>query len=309
MIIVVGDIMIDEFVFCKTTRISPEAPIPVLEEISRLVRPGGAGNVAENIHTLGGDVHLYGVAGRFEASCDEVFGWKDRVIGGALTYNIWNDDGRPTTRKTRYIVGDRHVARVDREDTRVIPCQIESAIDHNVRQLIEDCDPSTTVLVISDYDKGVCTQTLCRSLIRAARERGVYVIVDPKKSQWFAYEGADLVTPNLSHRENSTPQEMTKFNVLTTKGRDGMMLIYSGPGGAVKTFDAEDVHAVDPTGAGDVVVAAIAHKMAEKGRHLEAAIGFAITCAAISVTKFGTTTVSYDDVIRYREERDIAASR
>lgn len=295
-VLVIGDVMLDEYLKGDVSRISPEAPVPVLEVRSHDYRLGGSANAAANIQALGGQATLVGVIGQ-----DETAG----VLGGRLgELGIANalvaDASRPTSKKTRLVAQQQQIVRVDHERRGPIDgdvaAQVRAAIDAGVR--------GAQAVVLSDYAKGVVTVDIAQHAIRVARAAGVPVIVDPKQRSFAAYAGATVITPNLHELEAAAPPHAT-FEVehaatsllphvdgcaiLVTRSADGMTLFRTGqtpfhvPAMAKEVFDV--------TGAGDTVVATVALALAA-GVAIEAAVELASVAAAISVSKRGTSTVS-----------------
>ncbi len=235
-VLVVGDVMLDHFVVGAVTRISPEAPVPVVAYLGDAHRLGGAANVAHNIRALGACPTLVGVVGDDDAG--------RRVVAeleaiGADPRGLVIDPSRPTTRKMR-IVTTRHqqVARVDYETDRPLDADVETRVIAEVERRLE----GSGALVISDYLKGVVTEAVASRIIAAARRRGVPVIVDPKVPHVDRYAGATLVTPNHHEAEAVTfvrirsaadagraarafRERARCASVLVTRGEDGMWLL------------------------------------------------------------------------------------
>jgi D-beta-D-heptose 7-phosphate kinase/D-beta-D-heptose 1-phosphate adenosyltransferase len=190
-VLVLGDVMLDEFVWGRVSRISPEAPVPVVQVTSQSFHLGGAGNVAANVRSLGGGATLAGAVGGDAAGgrvreALAAAGVESRlvVLGGA----------RPTTVKTRIVAHGQQVVRADREDASDLPAPAEAALVEAVRREIASCG----ALVISDYQKGVVTAPLLRRVLPLARRHGVPVLVDPKVRHFRLYRGVTVVTPNQS---------------------------------------------------------------------------------------------------------------
>ncbi|MGN6108556.1 MAG: D-glycero-beta-D-manno-heptose-7-phosphate kinase [Kofleriaceae bacterium] len=296
-VLVVGDVMLDEYLRGDVSRISPEAPVPVLEVKSHDWRLGGAANAAANIQVLGGVTTLVGVVGK-----DETAGMLGEQLAqhGIANHTIADPD-RPTSKKTRLVAQQQQIVRVDREHrapvTGKIAASLERAIDDGLR--------GARAMVLSDYAKGVVTRELARYAIDAARAAGVPVIVDPKQRDFSIYGGATLITPNLHELEAASPLGGQPFDVelaatrllpvidgaalLVTRSADGMSLFR--PGRAPFHVPAIAKEVFDVTGAGDTVVATIALALGAQVP-LEQAIELASVAAAISVSKRGTSTVS-----------------
>ena len=299
-IVIVGDVMLDEYIIGDSHRISPEAPEPVIEEERRMFVPGGAANVAVNASTLGAGVSLYGVVG--DDSEGKLFrsSLRDAGVddGGIVT-----DSTRPTSRKTRLIARGNQVLRVDRETVKPISANEERRFIEEISSLPHD------VVVISDYAKGVVTSGLLKGLI----ESGKRLIVDPKSRDFQAYTGVFLITPN--HRElsiaagvDSLPvdsveeagrtlmEETSIGNILVTLGSEGMFLIESG--GAATHIHTRAREVYDVTGAGDTVIATVAAALAA-GAPIEDACHLATIAAGIVVGKHSTATATPQEILDY----------
>jgi rfaE bifunctional protein kinase chain/domain len=298
-VLVVGDVMLDELVRGEVSRISPEAPVPVVEVTEERATPGGAANAAANVTSLGGRADLAGVVG------DDAAGrtLRDLVAKtGAAVSAIVVDPARPTTRKTRIVARTQQVVRADHESRAPVPAAVTAA-------LIEACVASlahANACIISDYAKGVVTRELVEALVAAAAPRGIPVIADPKRKDFSVYRGVTLVTPNLLELETAVghachgDDEVVRAarelaaaleggSVLVTRGAAGMTLVES-------ERDPVHTHAraravFDVTGAGDTVVGTLALALAS-GASAREAIEIASVAAGIVVSKLGTATTS-----------------
>jgi D-beta-D-heptose 7-phosphate kinase/D-beta-D-heptose 1-phosphate adenosyltransferase len=292
-ILVLGDVMLDEFVWGHVTRISPEAPVPVVRVTSETFHLGGAGNVAANVRALGGGAVLAGAVG------EDAAGGRVRealAAAGVEPRLAALGGGRPTTVKTRIVAHSQQVVRADREDASDLPARAEAALVEAVRGEIASC----AALVISDYQKGVVTAPLLRRVLPLARR--VPVLVDPKVRHFRLYRGVTVVTPNLLETEQVTglpihgPAQLLAAGrrvlsllgcraVLVTRGEQGMSLFERGrppmhvPAAAREVFDV--------TGAGDTVVATMALALAAGASLPEAAV-LANCAAGVVVGKVGT---------------------
>lgn len=298
LVLVVGDVMLDEFVYGETRRISPEAATPVLS-VSRIARMvGGAGNVARGIAALDVNCELLGVVGEDVTGNDlmrELAGWNTpRLIPWVLM-----DGQRPTTRKTRFVSESHssHLLRVDTE--KVLPISINMERDLVVRALA--CLTDADVLVLSDYCKGVITSNVALELIRAARKAGKIVIVDSKRDDLSIFAGANIVKLNEGEFDRAVaPFEdiagasqlaarMGFDHILLTRGERGLTL-YSADGTDIKVH-GRAVRVKDVSGAGDTVVATLAAMLAG-GCDLIPSLRRANHAASIAVGKPGTATVT-----------------
>ena len=294
-VLVVGDVMLDEYLRGEVSRISPEAPVPILEVRAHDWRLGGAANAAANIQALGGTTSLVGVVGTDETA--DVLG--RQLAMQLITSSVVPDPDRPTSKKTRLVAQQQQIVRVDQESRH----PISGAIAEHVKQAITARLKDVHAIVLSDYAKGVITTEVARHAITAARAAGVPVIVDPKQRDFAVYRGATVITPNLSELEAATtiePFEVERAatsllplldggGVLATRSADGMTLYrpdhppFHVPAIAKEVFDV--------TGAGDTVVATIALALGARVP-IEQAIELASVAAAISVSKRGTATVT-----------------
>ena len=303
-VLIVGDVMLDHFVIGRVSRISPEAPVPVVQYDHDEYRIGGAGNVANNVRALGGAVDLVGLIGQdrdADALCAELH---SRQIG---CDGLVIDRARRTTTKQRIVTTrNQHVARVDYEnDADAGPESERALIAHVDRHL-----GHASVVVVSDYLKGVVTRGLTSRIVAQAALRNVAVLVDPKVPHIDYYAGAMLVTPNNDEAEVAThmrirsDQDATRaahvfmerahcLGVLITRGEQGMSLVDAS--GDVH-FPAVAREVADVTGAGDTVIAALALSLAAGATSAEAA-QLANHAAAIVVGHFGAATVSPEELL------------
>ena len=303
-VLIAGDVMLDHFVFGRVSRISPEAPVPVVEHDHDEYRIGGAGNVANNVCALGGAVELIGLIGEdrdAEVLCSELRG---RHIG---CDGLVSERTRRTTTKQRIVtMRNQHVARVDYEDDADAGPAAEQALMARVDRHIAHA----SVVVVSDYLKGVVTRGLTSRIVELARMRNVPVLIDPKIPHLDYYAGATLVTPNHHEAEVATHMRIRSdedarraghvfmeragcLSVLITRGEQGMSLV--GPSGDLH-FPAVAREVADVTGAGDTVIAALALSLAA-GATLGEAAQVANHAAAIVVGHFGAATVSPDELL------------
>lgn len=297
-ILVVGDAMLDCSISGHVNRVSPEAPIPVVQYISESETPGGSANAARNIASLGGNVTLIGVVGK-----DAYASTLDRLLKKeGVTPHLVRDASRHTTRKQRILAGSSHqLVRLDYENTE----PLSEAIGRNILQLIEKELKRCDVLLLSDYAKGFFSPTMLRSCIALAKSAHVPVILDPKpRDATYArsIRGVDLMTPNkkeamlLTGRDTSDATTLAlalrhtlKTNILVTLGEHGMMLLQKT--GKPRTFPALTRDVADVTGAGDTVAAVLALGLAS-GATLEDSVDLANRAASLVVRKHGTATTN-----------------
>ncbi|HEX9021821.1 MAG TPA: D-glycero-beta-D-manno-heptose-7-phosphate kinase [Nitrospirota bacterium] len=298
-ILVVGDVVLDHYIWGKVSRISPEAPVPVVNVTRENLLLGGATNVVNNIRTLGGDVGICGVLGRDEAGMH---------IRRLLHEQGISEDGliiepdRPTTVKTRIIAHSQQVVRFDRETKNAIGKDTHRRIFDQVRQRIED---GIDAIVVSDYSKGVITKDLVRDIAQSAKKNNVIVSVDPKVNHFDMYSGVTILTPNTNEASIGSKIEIEDdasllqagalllkrlkcSAVLITRGEHGMSLFEQG--NKVTHIPTMAREVFDVTGAGDTVISALTLAMATGATMLDAA-RIANYAAGIVVGIVGTATV------------------
>jgi D-beta-D-heptose 7-phosphate kinase/D-beta-D-heptose 1-phosphate adenosyltransferase len=303
-ILVLGDVMLDRYLYGEVERISPEAPVPVVRLRSSRAMLGGAGNVARNISALGGRAVLVGLRGR-DATAGELAALlaADPRIEDAMVESAT----RPTICKMRVVAGTQQVARLD--DEVAAPADAAEAaalVAATERALAEGC----AVLLLSDYAKGVLARPVVEAAIAAAKARGIPVLADPKSDDVALYRGADLLTPNArelaraARLPTGTEAEVAAAAravmapaglpaLLCTRAEKGMTLVRAD--GAVTSVPAEAREVFDVSGAGDTVIATLALAHAA-GRPLEEAMRVANVAAGIVVGKLGTATVSAEEL-------------
>jgi D-beta-D-heptose 7-phosphate kinase/D-beta-D-heptose 1-phosphate adenosyltransferase len=302
-ILVIGDVMLDHFIYGDVHRLSPEAPVPVLRVCRESMSPGGAGNVAANAAALGARVTLIGLIG------DDAAGRECRaaldLCGARLTHDLLIDPSRATTRKQRGVGAGQHVGRYDWEATHAI----DAAVEDRLRDTILRHLRHSTVVVLSDYAKGLCTPRIIDTLMREAAARAVPVVVDPKKQDFRSYAGATIITPNRQElgamsglacdgdeacgKAAAAAIRATGAAILVTRSEQGMSLF---------EVDRPPVHAralrhnpVDVSGAGDTVVAVVAATIG-CGRDLASALPAASAAAAHVIGRSGTATATAEDI-------------
>lgn len=302
-LLVIGDLMLDEFIWGEVRRISPEAPVPVVEVRRESLHLGGAGNVVSNLLALGARATIVGVIG------DDAAGESLRAAAcerGADVSGIVVDRTRPTTIKTRIVAHSQQMLRFDREDRRAIGAEVEAMLVERLGAAISTAE----AVVISDYEKGALTPRLLRCAIESAREAGIPVCLDPKLRQWSHYRGVDVITPNQLEAERASGieiageegieeaarwvrQSLSCRNVLMTRGEHGMSLLDEE--GRLTHIPTVAREVYDVTGAGDTVIAALALALAAGAEIGEAAV-IANHAAGIVVGKVGTATVSREEL-------------
>ncbi|MDQ5844006.1 MAG: D-glycero-beta-D-manno-heptose-7-phosphate kinase [Acidobacteriota bacterium] len=304
-IVILGDVMLDEFVWGDVTRISPEAPVPVVDIRRESVHLGGAANVLANVIALGAKGCVVGVVG------DDSAGERLRSSLSEISPQQRDDylvvaEGRPSTTKTRIIAHNQLVVRADREQRTPVNGHVEAQILSSLKHALEDAD----AFVVSDYDKGVVTQRILSEILKLAYTR-VPVLIDPKIRNFPYYQPASLITPNhhealrMTNTEEDTDdglhraaeiiqQKLDCDAVLITRGDRGIMLLERNNDPMFVGTTAREVY--DVTGAGDTVIATLATALAAGATMLEAAT-LANHAAGIVVGKVGTATAGADELL------------
>ncbi len=298
-VLVIGDLILDQYVWGQVSRISPEAPVPVVTVSTETLQLGGAANVSNNIRALGGRVDLCGVIGADEGGRQFLKVLESQGLGRD---GILSDQDRPTTKKTRVVAHNQQLLRFDNERTEAISGVLEARLTRYVAA----CIRSASALVVSDYAKGVVTPRLMTDLTDLANRHGVPVIVDPKVAHIGRYKGVTVITTN--HHEavqaaglqgddeaaileagRHLHQRLGCQAVLITRGERGMSLIEGA--GKVTHIPTVAQQVFDVTGAGDTVVATLALALAAGATMRQAAI-LANHAAGVVVGMVGTSTVT-----------------
>lgn len=297
-VLVIGDVMLDRYWWGNVTRISPEAPVPVVRLDRTSTAPGGAGNVAVNISALGASTSLIGCVGKDE----EASQLRNALAQRSVTADkLMTCASRRTTVKTRIVAHNQHVVRIDSEDT----WDVSEGETGALIEMIAEAIPLADIVVLSDYAKGTLSPALLFRVINLCREHDKPVLVDPKGKDFSKYKGASIITPN--RREAAEACKLDEFHprvvneagealldrygfaaVLITEGENGMTLFEKGD-----TFHVESTaHQVfDVTGAGDTVISALAVGLAS-GLTIRDAVKLANTAAGIAVGNVGTAAVT-----------------
>jgi rfaE bifunctional protein kinase chain/domain len=307
-VVVVGDIMIDRYLYGDTERLSPEAPVPVVTVRDRRARLGGAANVAANVASMGAHCLLVGTVG------DDVDGAELRqelVRAGLDGRCVVTVAGRPTTSKTRIIARSQQIVRIDDEVEELLDGTDLERLTGAAREALADAD----ALLLEDYNKGALAPALIAAVMEVARRRGIPVVVDPKYRQFFAYAGATVFKPNRRELESALgaavdlqnrgalPEALARLkvdNLLVTLGAEGMLLVTKDGGSVRIPSIARQVY--DVSGAGDTVTAWLGTALAA-GASLPEAAQLANYAAGVEVGKPGVATVSPEEVLAVHEER------
>jgi len=302
-ILVVGDLMLDEYLRGRVERISPEAPVPVVRLEETEVRPGGAANAARNLAALGAEVAVAGVVGADEEG-RRLLSALDAL--GIERSAVLVDPGRPTVRKTRVLAGAQQLLRIDREEPQGLPPLLARSLLEGAKARIDRAD----AVLLSDYGKGVAAASLCAELARLARERGQPCVADPKGRDFAKYAGFTVITPNRAEASLASGIEAQDEqgllaagarlldaagvdHVLVTCGADGMVLFSRGF--APRRFPTRGRPVFDVTGAGDTAAAALTLALAA-GFSLPLAVEIANAAAGIVVGKVGAAAVTREEL-------------
>jgi len=303
-VMVLGDVMLDRYLWGAVSRISPEAPVPVVDVAEETTRLGGAANVANNVAALGAACSIYGVVGEDEDGLRLLHRMEERGINAA---GLVSDPGRPTTVKTRIIAHSQQVVRADRESRR----EVDQGAGRALRdRILTDLD-SFDAVVVSDYGKGVITQPLLEELIPRVRQAGRIVSVDPKEAQFKNYKRVSLITPNQFEAGGLVSRRITDESsllevgwqvfdllepdaLLITRGEKGMSLFEAGR--SYTHFPTVARHVYDVTGAGDTVISSFTMALCSGASMAEAA-EIANHAAGLVIREVGTATVKPADLL------------
>lgn len=304
-LLVVGDVMLDRYWWGTVSRISPEAPVPIVKLESETFKPGGAANVAANAAALGSRVGLIGVVGRDR----DAEALSEALASYDLNYQkMIQSASRRTIVKTRIVAHGQHVARLDSEDIEELGQSEADALLSEMREIISDQD----LLIISDYGKGLISDRVAREIIDIARSQSVPVLADPKGKHFEKYSGASVLTPNRREAaeackiDESDPHLVAKTgeqllrgldfaNVLITESENGMTLFQRNQ--EPVHFDAAAQEVFDVTGAGDSVIACLGVAVAAGLSMVESA-RLANIAAGLSVQHVGTVAVTVEELRR-----------
>lgn len=302
-ILVIGDIMLDRFMYGQVDRISPEAPIPVMRFLREAAMLGGAGNVVRNLTSLGQKADMVAVIGSDAAGFEVA---KLLSQDEAVTSHLLTDPTRPTTVKSRFIAGVQQIMRCDVERTDALSPEMEKHIATRLRMAVPNC----AAIILSDYAKGVLTNAIIRDAIMLGLEFKKPVVIDPKGRDYKRYAGAQVITPNRKELAEATGQTiktvedaakaaqelLQKYNfgaVLAKLGGDGVCLVRAQHEPVHFKATAREVY--DVSGAGDTVIAAFVTALAG-GQTMEDAARLSNEAGSLVVSKIGTATVTCDEL-------------
>jgi D-beta-D-heptose 7-phosphate kinase/D-beta-D-heptose 1-phosphate adenosyltransferase len=310
-VLVVGDVMLDRFVYGDVSRVSAEAPIPVLAHARESRMLGGAGNVARNLTALGGRAELVGLVGSDSAAMEiETLAAEDAIGAGLVI-----DPGRSSTVKMRFVSAGQQLLRVDTETIATAPADAERALAGEIATRAPGCG----AILLSDYGKGVVTPAIIEACVRAARETGARLVVDSKAHRFGQYGLVDLIKPNAAELARATdlPTDTDAEveaalikalggcearGILVTRAAKGMSLAVRGQ--PVWHVSRPPPEVYDTAGAGDTALAAVGLALAS-GASLEAAVELGLVASGLVVQKAGVAVVSPDEIL----EAELAASR
>jgi D-glycero-beta-D-manno-heptose-7-phosphate kinase len=305
-VLVVGDVMVDHFIWGSVSRISPEAPVPVVDVQKDSILLGGCANVLNNVHAMGGNVYVAGVIGADNIGRKLLNELSDRKIE---TKGIVVEKSRPTTLKTRIVAHGQQMVRFDKENRKPIP---QSSINR-ILEYVKSLRKKIGAIVISDYNKGVVSKELVWGIKNIVAESGIFVCLDPKQNNFSVYKGVDVITPNHYEIQRAAGLDITAANdiqqvsksvlkkyafpaILVTRGEEGMSLFENGRKIVHTYFPSQAKEVYDVTGAGDTVIGMLALGLAARATMKEATC-LANLAAGLVVEKVGTATVSQKELI------------
>lgn len=315
-VMVFGDLMLDEHIWSRVKRISPEAPV-VVADVTRISHvPGGSGNVACNIATLGGIPVLIGLVGQDSSGDKLTNALKNLDIP---TNHLIKNNLRPTILKSRVIAGSQQVVRVDREDKTPLQAELSEKVLKQAISLV----PKVDAIVISDYGKGLVSNRNCQEIIKAAKKHKKPILIDPKGSDYKKYKGATIITPNLGEAEVASgikileDKSLFKAGEILLKSVDSPYVLITRSENGMSLFsNKEQPHHVpgipkevfDITGAGDTVIAVLAMSLSA-GISIKDACHLANIAGSIKVTKIATQPVYYNELFEALEEKEPASRK
>jgi rfaE bifunctional protein kinase chain/domain len=297
-VLIIGDVMLDRYCWGSVNRISPEAPVPVVKLEKTEVTLGGAANVAANVVGLGAKAFLIGIIGTDDEAKEFPKFLREK---GISSNNLIGFSNRQTTVKTRIVAHNQHIVRVDQEISTEISGIEEALVWSKIKEIFDEAD----IIIVSDYGKGLLTNTLLVQIIALANEKNKPILVDPKGKDYSKYRGSTLLTPNkreayqatsIENIENAGEHLINNLDLkalLITQGEDGMTLFENNRKPCKLNALARKVY--DVTGAGDTVIATLAVAMAS-GFSLPESANLANIAAGFVVEKVGTTSIDIEEL-------------
>ncbi len=304
-VLVIGDIMVDHFIYGTVDRISPEAPVPVVNVKKETITPGGAANVANNVAKLGATVYIFGITGNDHngAILKQLMRNESNIISSGIT----EVKGFNTITKTRIIANNQQVVRFDREDNKKFNKELYATLISSIKEAAKNVDSA----IISDYGKGLIQRQFFNEITKMLRDTGKFVALDPKVQNFGFYKNISILTPNTNEASDGSRikiKDEASLNkasqrifakvkpdyVLITRGADGMSLFY--PNGAQHHLKAHAQKVYDVTGAGDTVISTITVAKSI-GANILDACHLANVAAGIAVSQLGTYAVSAAEII------------
>lgn len=303
-ILVIGDLMLDHYIFGSATRLSPEAPVPIVNVKKENKIVGGAANVASNLIDLGAKVFLAGITGN-DTFAEEIKSiLKTKNID---THLILNDESRTTTVKTRVIAGNHQIVRIDQEDIHDISTSLQDAFFNS----LSSCIASSDIVILSDYNKGLLTKSLSLRIIESCNQLQKKVIVDPKGLDYSKYEGSFIIKPNRKELAEAAKTEkidaeadlIKAANVIFSHTKATWLIVTLSEGGIAiitpehcKIIPVVATEVYDVTGAGDTVIATISYCVA-LGFSIEEACIISNYAASIVIKHIGSATTTIEEII------------
>lgn len=304
-VLVIGDIMVDEYIWGQVERISPEAPVQIVDVMKEELSLGGAGNVIKNLRAMGCKVSIASIIGNEYYGKWVLASLKELMVD---TQDVFIDDSRPTTKKTRIIAANQQVLRLDKEKRELIRPEYEEKIIDYLRKTID----KFSCILISDYAKGVLTQEILYCAINMAKTTNKVIIVNPKGFDFSKYKDATILTPNKTEAEIASKIKIIDENsftksgfslikalklkgILITRGEDGMTLMENGD--KVYHILAYAKEVFDVTGAGDTVSSTFGLSISSGASYFESA-QIANLAGGIAVGKIGTANVTKEEVLK-----------
>ena len=310
-IFVVGDIMLDKYLFGKVERISPEAPVPIVEIADEDCRLGGAANVAKNLVDLGIDTTLISISGN--QNKDDLNKLLNLLKQAKITNKITSTPNRKTTTKTRIIAHDQQMVRIDNETRDALGGNLIQLLCDNIENLVQD-KGHVDAIIISDYAKGIISERIMRFLITFCRQKGIFLSVDPKQGHFGLYKHVNVITPNLKEYSwlagylPDSEQEILKSSkrvfetlnvdmILVTRGADGMTLIKKNGNHNEEAYSVKAVaqNVYDVTGAGDTVISVFTACIISGFNPIES-MEIANIAAGHVVSKIGAASITLDEL-------------